>query len=66
MLEVWRDGRVEIVISAVILKEYREVGQRLARQFSGVNAGSFLDLLSVEGLFVETQDLPAPRHLAPR
>jgi hypothetical protein len=66
VLEVWRDGRVEIVISAVILKEYREVGQRLARQFSGVNAGSFLDLLSVEGLFVETQDLPAPRHLAPR
>ena len=60
VLEAWRDGRVEIVISVAILEEYREVGQRLAGQFSDVNPGSFLDLLSVEGLFVEAPDLPAP------
>jgi predicted nucleic acid-binding protein len=51
---------VEIVISVAILEEYREVGQRLARQFSSVDPGSFLDLLSVEALFVEAPDLPAP------
>jgi putative PIN family toxin of toxin-antitoxin system len=60
VLEAWRDGQVEIVISVAILEEYREVGQRLAGQFSGVNPGSFLDLLSVEGLFDEAPDLPAP------
>jgi predicted nucleic acid-binding protein len=43
-----------------ILEEYRVVGQRLARQFSGVDPGQFLDLLSVEGLFVEAPELPAP------
>ena len=60
VLEVWRDGRVKIVISAAILEEYRVVGQRLARQFSGVDPGLFLGLLSAEGLFVEAPDLPAP------
>jgi putative PIN family toxin of toxin-antitoxin system len=60
VLEAWRDGRVEIVISVAIFEEYREVGQRLALRFSGVDPGPFLDLLSVEGLFVEAPDLPAP------
>lgn len=36
------------------------VGQRLGRQFSGIDPGPFLDLLSVEALFVEAPDLPAP------
>lgn len=60
VLEAWRDGRVEIVISMALLEEYRVVGQRLARRFSGVDPGPFLDLLSVKGLFVEAPGLPAP------
>jgi putative PIN family toxin of toxin-antitoxin system len=60
VLEAWRDGPVETVISVAILQEYRVVGQRLGRRFSGVDAGLFLDLLSVEGFFVEAPELPVP------
>ena len=39
ILQAWRDGRLQIVLSKDILAGYRRVGERLAEQFSHVNLG---------------------------
>jgi putative PIN family toxin of toxin-antitoxin system len=60
VLESWRDGRVEIVVSGAVLEEYWVVARRLGREFPGVEAGPFLDLLSTRAKLVEAPALPAP------
>jgi putative PIN family toxin of toxin-antitoxin system len=60
VLEGWRDGRVEIVVSQGILEEYWAVARRLSREFPGVDAGPFLEMLSARARVVEAADLPAP------
>jgi putative PIN family toxin of toxin-antitoxin system len=60
VLESWRDGRVEIVVSAAILEEHRVVAHRLGREFPGVKAGPLLDLLSARAKLVEAPALPTP------
>jgi len=59
VLESWRDGLVDIVVSGAILEEYWVVAHRLGREFPGVEAGPFLDLLSTRATLVEAPDLPA-------
>ena len=60
VLEAWRNGRVEMVVSESILQEYWVVARRLSREFPGVDAGPFLELLSARAKLVEAADLPAP------
>lgn len=42
ILSAWRDGRLQLVVSAEILDEYRRVGERLELGYSGtaIAAGS--------------------------
>jgi putative PIN family toxin of toxin-antitoxin system len=42
ILEAWRDGRVNLVISPAILEEYRRVGEKLAARFEGITVESYL------------------------
>ncbi len=42
ILRAWRDGDVQLVLSAEILEEYQRVGQLLAYQYSGVDLEPFL------------------------
>lgn len=58
ILEAWRDGAIEFVLSAEILEEYQRVGQELASQYPGVDVEPFLALLMVGGTFVEVPPLP--------
>ena len=43
ILEAWRDGKLQLVVSQEILEEYRRVGERLAKQFPGVNLQPIID-----------------------
>ena len=52
ILNAWRNQRIGLVVSAEILDEYRGVGQRLTRKYSGVEVGPFLALIAVHGEFV--------------
>ena len=60
ILEAWRDGRLQLVLSAEILDEYQRVGQVLGSQYSGVDLEPFLGLLTVEAEIIEAPGLPAP------
>lgn len=57
ILEAWRDGAVEFVLSAEILEEYQRVGQELASQYRGVDLEPFLALLMVGATIVEAPPL---------
>jgi uncharacterized protein len=58
ILEAWRDGAIEFVLSAAILEEYQRVGQELASQYPGVDVEPFLALLMVGATIVEAPPLP--------
>lgn len=57
VLEAWRDGRIEVVVSAEILEEYVRVGDELAGRFPGVDLGPALELLAVSSTLVATPPL---------
>ena len=60
ILEAWRDGRLQSVLSAAILDEYQRVGQVLSAQYAGVDLEPILALLTVEAEIVEAPTLSAP------
>ena len=60
ILEGWRDGRLQLVLSVDILEEYQRVGQALASKYSGVDLNPFLNLLTVEAEIIEAPGLPTP------
>ena len=59
ILLAWRDGKVQLLVSAAILDEYHRVKDELASQFSGVDLQPFLQLLTVQA------DVIQPRPLVP-
>lgn len=60
ILEAWRDGRLQLVLSAAILDEYQRVGQVLSAQYFGVDLEPLLALLTVEAEIIEAPALPTP------
>jgi len=48
ILLAWRDGKVQLLVSAAILDEYHRVKDELASQFPGVDLQPFLQLLTVQ------------------
>ena len=60
ILEAWRDGKLQLVLSADILDEYQRVGRILASEYTGVDLEPFLALLAVEAEVEEAPALPAP------
>ena len=49
ILQAWRDGRLQIVLSRDILAEYQRVGEKLAEQFPRVNLAPLIDLVAAKG-----------------
>lgn len=47
ILEAWRDGKIQFVVSSEILREYHRVGEILGEEFPGVDVSRFLELLTV-------------------
>ena len=60
ILKAWRDDRVQLVISREILREYREVGETLAKRFPGVDLNPILELLIVKAELTESSSLAEP------
>ena len=60
VLEAWRDGSYDLVVSPEILDEYRRVGEELARRFPPASLGSFLGLLVTHAEIAEAPDLAEP------
>ena len=58
ILKAWSAGRLEVVVSAEVLEEYRRVGTRLSREYPGVDLEPFLPLLAVGAEFVLAPALP--------
>lgn len=58
ILQAWRDGRLQIMLSGDILAEYRQVGERLAEQFPHVNPAPLIDLVAVKGKMIRSSRLP--------
>ena len=60
ILEAWRDGKLQLVVSQKILEEYRRVGEALAVQFPGVNIQPIIDLVTTNAEIFPNQTLPVP------
>jgi putative PIN family toxin of toxin-antitoxin system len=58
ILNAWRDGRVQLLVSLSILDEYQRIGAELALQFRDVDLKPFLDLLTVQAEIVLAPPLP--------
>jgi len=60
ILRAWRDGTVELIVSAEVLEEYREVGDRLSGQYEEVSIEPIFALLAVHAEIVNAPKLPKP------
>ena len=58
ILDAWRNGKVDIVVSEDIFDEYQRVAKELSRQFKEVDISTFLDLITVNAMWVEAPQLP--------
>jgi putative PIN family toxin of toxin-antitoxin system len=58
ILDAWRCGTVQIVVSPPILDEYRRVGAKLASDFPRIELQPWLELLAVEGVVVDLSAIP--------
>jgi putative PIN family toxin of toxin-antitoxin system len=57
VLDAWRDGKYELVVSPDILDEYRRVGEELTARFPDVSLAPFLALLVMAAEIVEPPEL---------
>ena len=58
ILDAWRRGAVQLVVSPAILVEYLEVSERLAGQFPEVDPRPLMDLLMARSTVVDASELP--------
>jgi putative PIN family toxin of toxin-antitoxin system len=57
ILEAWRGGELELVMSTDILDEYRRVATVLADQFPPVDLHAILDFIEIEAVFFDAPTL---------
>lgn len=60
ILSAWRDGRIQLVVSAEILEEYRRVGERLEAGHSGTAFSQILLLVALHSEVVLAAGLAGP------
>lgn len=58
VLSAWLDDRFEIVVSAEILDEYREVAQRISTKYRSLDVGPVLDRIALHALLVVPVAIP--------
>jgi putative PIN family toxin of toxin-antitoxin system len=58
ILSAWIDDRFELVVSAEILAEYREVAGRIGAKFPGVELRAVLDRIALHALLVVPVKIP--------
>ena len=60
ILQAWRDGKLELVVTVDILEEYERVGKELSAQFPDIEFAPFIELLAVESEICVPARLPHP------
>jgi putative PIN family toxin of toxin-antitoxin system len=60
ILEAWREGRIQLLISDEIFEEYQRVGELLSHDYPEVDLGPFLELLAVNSELVIPEELQNP------
>ena len=60
ILEAWRDGKLQLVISEDILEEYRRVGEVLVERFPSIDLRPFLALMTVSAEMSPSKRFAAP------
>ncbi len=57
ILEAWRDGSIQLVISPEIFQEYQRVAEELSAKYEGIEISDILDLLLVKAEVIEAGTL---------
>jgi putative PIN family toxin of toxin-antitoxin system len=57
ILNAWRDGKIQLVISHDILREYLRVGEIFADKFPSIELQPILDLVTIEAELHVAEDL---------
>jgi uncharacterized protein len=57
ILNAWRDGKIQLVISHEILREYLRVGEIFADKFPSIELQPILDLVTIEAELHVAEDL---------
>lgn len=60
ILQAWRDGLLQLVISPGILDEYQRVGEALAGQFPAIDLRPMIDLVTVSAKMFPDEKLGEP------
>ena len=58
ILNAWRDGKIQLVISHEILREYLRVGEIFADKFPSIELQPILDLVTIKAELHVAEDLP--------
>ena len=60
IMDLWANGKLQIVLSTEIFEEYKRVGYELQNKFPLVDVTSILDLLFFHSEFCASVELPQP------
>ncbi len=60
ILEAWRDGRLEVVVSPEILEEYYRVGEILSNRYPDVDVTPVLEFITINAEIVSPTTLEEP------
>ena len=58
ILEAWRDGKVQLLLSPAILEEYQRVMRELAVQFPEIKVEALMDFMIVHSEIILPPSLP--------
>ena len=56
ILKAWRNQVFQLALSKEILDEYQRVAENLSFKFPGVDISRIIDLITIHGQFVNTED----------
>ena len=60
VLEGWRDGKIDLILSPEILAEYQEVAHRLSAKFKGVDIKPIIELVTINSTLIFSPSLKEP------
>ena len=57
ILKAWGDRKIQIILTEEILEEYRRVAHELSSKFPSVEILPIIEMITIHGQFVDTQDV---------
>jgi uncharacterized protein len=60
ILNAWRDGKIQLVISQEIFREYCRVGEIIAEELPSINLQPILDLVIIEAELYDAKGFAEP------